>query len=105
MIEVGARDSMATVQPDLPTTEFLLIVLPDLQNPLAPNPNPGQASIAAPLLNVAPAQGPYVAYWRQVDPITDGYCEWYKIGWNQHLDIVGCGAQLDFNVIMNALSA
>ena len=81
--------------------EFVGIALPDTDYPFHQNPNPGAASILAPLMiiqNTKSYSAPYVIHWDENNnPV------YYKIDWNLHL-VLRCGVILDFNIILNVIS-
>ena len=79
-------------------------MLPVLTNPIPQNPAPAVASVAvvqAAALQDRPVRGPYLGYWA---PGTGfGAVDWYNILWNHHLTLA-CGADLDFNIVLNILA-
>ncbi len=100
-----AMNKISMVLPHLPNTEFILIAIPDTENPQNANPNAAAVSVVAPLVGNGtanrPSRAPYIGYWRRGDAFEA--VRWYKIIWNQHLPLAGCAAQINFNSIMQKL--
>ena len=94
----NAINKFARVQPYCPTTEFIIIVIPDTAVPA--NSNPDAISMAATLETTCPSSTPYLGYLPTGNNITA--IQWYKMEWNRHL-VLGCGANIDFNDILQVI--
>ncbi|CAJ0759894.1 10561_t:CDS:2 [Entrophospora sp. SA101] len=98
----GDRDNginkITCIQPHCPNTEFMIIVLPTIGLPLPANPNPGVASMVGTPKTARPSHAPYLGHW-----LVGNTVRWYKMKWNRHL-VLGCGANIDFNDILQVLT-
>ena len=78
-----------------PNIEYILIALKTTITPIRLNPNPGAQSIVATVKPHRLQRAPFAGHWRAGVDV-----RWYKVEWNKHI-ILGCGASLYFNDILN----
>ncbi|CAG8631382.1 10830_t:CDS:2, partial [Diversispora eburnea] len=95
----NAINKITRIQPHCPNTEFVIIVvpIPTTEHPFPQNKKPGVASKVAKLKTVRP-YAPYLGHWPVGNTV-----RWYKMKWNRHL-VLGCGANIDFNDILQVLT-
>ncbi|CAJ0757150.1 16574_t:CDS:2 [Entrophospora sp. SA101] len=94
----NAMNKFACIRPYCLTTEFVIIVVPATETAFPANPNPDVASMVGTPKTACPSHAPYLGHWPVGNTV-----RWYKMKWNRHL-VLGCGANIDFNDILQVLT-
>ncbi|CAG8514942.1 8710_t:CDS:2 [Diversispora eburnea] len=79
--------------------EYVGIAIPSATNPFPENPNPWVVTTPATPTLEMPTRAPYIIYLRNVN----SNLVYYKMNWNEHLDLK-CHWIVEFNVVLNVIS-